>query len=164
MSVWALFMAITTKKGSSSKKPRQRLLVTNTSVAEQAQTTAELRQELEVRNRDLAESLQRENATAKELQDYKRQFTEALNDRIAGSKMGAVELTPPVEERISEVVRRIVAVGRKMLAASGASVTTRASRFNTSQQRRKPPSCFRPAISRNTGTPIGRSHEPGSEA
>ena len=46
-----------------------------TSVAEQAQTIAELRQELETRNRDFAESLQRENVTAKELQDCKRQLT-----------------------------------------------------------------------------------------
>ena len=58
-------MATTTKKGSKNKKAKLRGPVVKTSVAEQAQTIAELRQQL-------AESLQRESATAKELQDRNR--------------------------------------------------------------------------------------------
>ena len=42
-----------------------------------------------------------------------QRLIDALNDRIAGGKMGGVELTPPVDERISDIVRRIVVVGRK---------------------------------------------------
>ena len=52
-------MATTTKKGSENKKAKLRRPVVKTSVAEQAQTIAELRQQL-------AESLQREKTTAKE--------------------------------------------------------------------------------------------------
>ncbi|MEK7408284.1 MAG: ADP-ribosylglycohydrolase family protein [Acidobacteriota bacterium] len=46
-------------------------------------------------------------------------LVERLNDRIAGAKMGGVELTPPVDERISDLIKRIVALGQKMLAANG---------------------------------------------
>ena len=73
-------MARTTKKGSNNKKATLRRPVVKTSVAEQAQTIAELRQQL-------AESLQRENATAKELKDCKRQLTEALEQQTATSEV-----------------------------------------------------------------------------
>ena len=53
-------MAITTKKGSKSKKVKPRRRAVKTSLTEHAQTIAALRQQL-------AESLQRESATAKEL-------------------------------------------------------------------------------------------------
>ncbi len=49
-------------------------------------------------------------------------LVEGLHDRIAGAKMGGVELTPPVDERISDLVVRIAALGRKMLAANGGTV------------------------------------------
>lgn len=49
-------------------------------------------------------------------------LVEPLNDRIAGEKMGNVELTPPVDERISDVIKRIAALGRKMVAANGGRV------------------------------------------
>ena len=44
----------------------------------------------------------------------------ALNDRLAGSAMGGVKMTPPVEERISDIARRVAAVGAKVAAANGA--------------------------------------------
>lgn len=47
-------------------------------------------------------------------------LVEPLNDRMVGTKMGGVELTPPVDERLSDIVRRIAALGRKMMAAHGA--------------------------------------------
>jgi hypothetical protein len=43
-----------------------------------------------------------------------------LHDRISGSEMGGVKLTPPVEEKISAVASRIAAVGRKILTENGA--------------------------------------------
>lgn len=40
-----------------------------------------------------------------------------LQDCIAGERMGPVALTPVVDERISDIARRITVVGRRMLAA-----------------------------------------------
>jgi ADP-ribosylglycohydrolase len=50
-------------------------------------------------------------------------LVEPLHDRIAGSSMGPVKFRTPVDEKISDIVRRIAAVGRKMLAANGAGVS-----------------------------------------
>ena len=44
----------------------------------------------------------------------------ALHDRIVGNEMGRVKLTPPVDEKISDLARRTSAIGEKMLAQSGA--------------------------------------------
>ncbi len=49
-------------------------------------------------------------------------LVERLNDRMVGATMGGVELTPPVDERLSDMVRRIAALGRQMIAAHGAKV------------------------------------------
>jgi hypothetical protein len=46
----------------------------------------------------------------------------SLNDRITGSRMGPVKFRTVVDERISDIIRRIAAVGRKVLAANGARV------------------------------------------
>ena len=64
-------MATTTKKGSKNKRAKLRRPMVKTSVAEQAQTIAELRQQL-------AES-------AKELQGCKRQLTEAFEQQTGTS-------------------------------------------------------------------------------
>jgi hypothetical protein len=45
-----------------------------------------------------------------------------LGDRIKGEKMGPVMLTPPVDERISDLARRTVAIGEKILLARGAKL------------------------------------------
>src|SRR4030095_1086852 len=90
-------MATTTKKGSKNKRAKLRGSVVKTSVAEQAQTIAELRQELEARNRDLTETVQRENATTKELQDFKRQLAEALEQQTATSEILCVIASSPTD-------------------------------------------------------------------
>ena len=46
----------------------------------------------------------------KALPDY---LVKPLNDRVAGAKMGEVVLTPPVDEKISELARRTAALGLK---------------------------------------------------
>jgi hypothetical protein len=43
-----------------------------------------------------------------------------LGGRIKGQKMGPVTLTPPVDESISDLVRRTTAIGEKVLVAHGA--------------------------------------------
>jgi ADP-ribosylglycohydrolase len=51
-----------------------------------------------------------------------RHLVAALGDRIVGDKMGPLKLTPPVDEKISDLARRTAAVGVKMLKAYGAKV------------------------------------------
>lgn len=46
-----------------------------------------------------------------------------LGDRIVGSEMGGVKLTPPVDEKISDLAKRTAAIGEKIVAAHGATVT-----------------------------------------
>jgi len=43
-----------------------------------------------------------------------------LHDRIAGKQMGPIQLTPPVDESISELARRTVRIGEAILVAHGA--------------------------------------------
>ncbi|HTD86610.1 MAG TPA: ADP-ribosylglycohydrolase family protein, partial [Candidatus Binatia bacterium] len=45
-----------------------------------------------------------------------------LGDRIKGEKMGTVTLTPPVDERISDLARRTASIGEKILLARGAKL------------------------------------------
>jgi hypothetical protein len=45
-----------------------------------------------------------------------------LGDRIKGDKMGPVTLTPPVDERISDLARRTAAIGEKILIAHSAKL------------------------------------------
>ncbi len=45
-----------------------------------------------------------------------------LGDRIKGDKMGPVNLTPPVDETISDLARRTAAIGVKFLLANGAKL------------------------------------------
>src|SRR5215831_338775 len=73
-------MATTTRKGSKNKKAKLRRPMVNTSVAEQAQTIAELRQQL-------AESLLREEAKDKKLQERDRQLAEALEQQTSTSEI-----------------------------------------------------------------------------
>ncbi len=45
-----------------------------------------------------------------------------LGDRIVGAQMGGVKLTPPVDEKISELARRTAAVGEKLIVAHGGRI------------------------------------------
>jgi hypothetical protein len=48
-----------------------------------------------------------------------RHLVRQLGDRIVGGVMGSVKLTPPVDEKISDLARRTAAIGTRMLAAHG---------------------------------------------
>lgn len=52
-----------------------------------------------------------------------QRLLDSLNDRIAGDKMGPVSFDPPVEERISDLARRTVAVGTQVLNSWGAKTS-----------------------------------------
>jgi hypothetical protein len=51
-----------------------------------------------------------------------RHLVEPLHDRIVGSKMGPVELAPPVDEKISELAQRTARIGEQLLVANGTRI------------------------------------------
>jgi hypothetical protein len=50
-------------------------------------------------------------------------LAEQLGDRIKGDRMGPVMLTPPVDERISELAKRTAAIGERIIAAQGGRIS-----------------------------------------
>ncbi len=51
-----------------------------------------------------------------------KHLVEPLRDRIVGLEMGKVQLTPPVDEKISELAKRTVAIGKKFLTKNGTQI------------------------------------------
>ena len=102
-------MASTTKEDSKKSKAKPRSLVVKTSVAEQAQTIAELRQQL-------AESLQCENATAienvrlfKELDERTNELTRSVGELQALGEVGqVVSSTLDLETVLTRIVSHAV--------------------------------------------------------
>ena len=88
-----------------------------------------------------------------------------LHDRIEGKQMGPLQLTPPVDESISELARRTAKIGEAILMSHGASDEGNSIRIPRSR------SCHTAGrtiqtrqTSCSTGTAIGRWNVPGLEA
>jgi hypothetical protein len=50
-------------------------------------------------------------------------LVEQLGDRIVGDRMGSVRLSPPVDERISDLAQRTAAIGEKFVVANGGTIS-----------------------------------------
>jgi hypothetical protein len=48
-------------------------------------------------------------------------LVQSIGQRVVGSVMGGVTLTPPVDERLPDLARRTTAVGRRLIAENGGS-------------------------------------------
>jgi hypothetical protein len=65
-----------------------------------------------------------------------------LHDRIYGATMGPLKLTPPVDESISGLAKRTVAIGEKILASEGAQMRGAGLIIPTQQPRQQPAELF----------------------
>jgi hypothetical protein len=52
-----------------------------------------------------------------------KNLVEPLHDRIVGDEMGHVKLTPPVDEKISDLAKRTTIIGEKFITANGGKVS-----------------------------------------
>jgi hypothetical protein len=68
-----------------------------------------------------------------------------LHDRIQGKEMGPLQLTPPVDESISELARRTVRIGEAILVSHGASSEGDSIRIPLQDAVTQPAELFRPA-------------------
>jgi hypothetical protein len=69
-------------------------------------------------------------------------LVERLGDRIQGSTMGGVKLTPPVDESLAELARRTAAIGHKLIAAHGGKVAGDSIAVPTEQPATQPAELF----------------------
>ena len=74
---------------------------------------------------------------------FRRMKLAALNDRVQGSTMGPLKLTPPVDESISELARRTAVIGEKILRAHGAELEGDKLAISTEQPVTQAPELFK---------------------
>ncbi len=78
----------------------------------------------------------------KGLSAFPADLVASLNDKIYGATMGPLKLTPPVDERISDLARRTVIVGEKVLQSHGARLQGEDLIIPTEQPRTQEPELF----------------------
>jgi hypothetical protein len=66
-----------------------------------------------------------------------------LHDRVLGATMGPLELTPPVDESISELAKRTAAVGLRILVAHGTAEHDGVIRITTQEPKTQPAELFK---------------------
>jgi hypothetical protein len=69
----------------------------------------------------------------------------SLNDKIYGDTMGPLKLTPPVDESISDLARRTVVIGEKILLSHGARIQGENLVIPAERPQTQEPELFRPA-------------------
>ncbi|HEU0040668.1 MAG TPA: phosphatidylinositol-specific phospholipase C/glycerophosphodiester phosphodiesterase family protein, partial [Verrucomicrobiae bacterium] len=69
-------------------------------------------------------------------------LVEPLHDRIVGSEMGGVKLTPPVDERISGLAEHTAAIGERFLLANGAKLHNQEISIPTQEPATQPAELF----------------------
>ena len=66
-----------------------------------------------------------------------------LHDRVKGAEMGPLQLTPPVDESITELARRTEELGSAIMAANGADVDGSALRITVQEPQAQPAELFK---------------------
>jgi len=69
-------------------------------------------------------------------------LVEPLHDRIVGSEMGGVKLTPPVDEKISDLAEHTAAIGERFLLANGAKLHNQEISIPTQEPATQPAELF----------------------
>jgi hypothetical protein len=69
-------------------------------------------------------------------------IVDRLGDRIQGTEMGGVTLTPPVDESLAELARRTAEIGHKFIAANDGAVTKDNVRVATQTPQTQPAELF----------------------
>jgi hypothetical protein len=72
-----------------------------------------------------------------------KHLVEQLGDRIAGEKMGPVTLTPPVDEKISDLAKRTAVIGEKIIAANAGKISGDTLAIPVEQPATQPAELFR---------------------
>jgi hypothetical protein len=72
-----------------------------------------------------------------------KHLVEPLQDRIRGSEMGGVNLTPPVDEEITDLSARTVQIGARLLVANGAETNAEGISFKVQEPSTQPAELFR---------------------
>ena len=106
-------MATTAKKGSKNNKAKPRRAKVKTSLAEQAQTIAELR-------RQLAERLEREKAALTELKDRDQQLAESLQRENATSDV--LRLIGRSPKNLQQVLSAVAENAARLIGAQDAII------------------------------------------
>lgn len=78
----------------------------------------------------------------KGMQALPASLLEPLGDRIIGSEMGGVTLTPPVNESLAELARRTAAIGHRLIAIHGGQLTGGTLKLTPQQPETQPAELF----------------------